>query len=256
MAENVKIVPASCTQCGGTVEVDPKTEKAVCPFCGTSFIVEKAIYNYTVEHATIEHADNVKIDMTGSVKSVLDFVGDQMKESREERKQARKEAYEREHMVRMGFFKMFGILFAVMMVVAIVYTIYERFFDPDYGTESTYNEEVYSEDNVISAYIDSDGYLSVNIYDPGEYEWNYDSGYSSGNLSGMSSDFDGYHFTVKPSHLNSVAYAVVCEYEEGHESYGTPNSVGIIKFRSGSQNVTEILEVAHISSISEYSFTY
>ncbi|MCR5403836.1 MAG: hypothetical protein K6E91_08485 [Butyrivibrio sp.] len=256
MAENVKIVPASCTQCGGTVEVDPNSEKAVCPFCGTSFIVEKAINNYTVEHATIEHADNVKIDMTGSVKSVLDFVGDQMKESREERRQARKEAYEREHMVRMGFFKMFGVLFAVMMVVAIVYTVYERFFDPDDGTEGIFYEEVYSEDSVISGHIDSDGFLSVNINDPGEYEWNYDSGYSSETLSGMSSDFDGYHFTVKPSHENSVGYAVVCEYEEGTEAYGSPNSVGIVKFRISSQRVTEILEVSHLSSISEYSFTY
>ena len=90
MADNVKIVPASCTQCGGTVEVDKGSDTAICPFCGTSFIVEKAINNYNVQNATIEHADNVNIDMTGSVKTVLDFVGDQMKESRAERREARK----------------------------------------------------------------------------------------------------------------------------------------------------------------------
>ena len=36
MDNNVKMVPALCTQCGGTVEVNKDDETAVCPFCGTS----------------------------------------------------------------------------------------------------------------------------------------------------------------------------------------------------------------------------
>ena len=41
------LVPAKCTQCGATIEVDNKKDAAVCKYCGCAFIVEKAINNYT-----------------------------------------------------------------------------------------------------------------------------------------------------------------------------------------------------------------
>jgi len=116
----VKMVPAVCTQCGGELEVDPGAEKATCPFCGTSFVVEKAINNYNVEHATIEHADNVNIDMSGTVNSVLGFVGEQMAESREMRKEQRQIQAERSKSFMSLFFKMFGIMFVVMIIVFII----------------------------------------------------------------------------------------------------------------------------------------
>ncbi len=47
--------------------------------------IEKAVNNYNVKNARIDHADNVNIDMSGAVKEVLDFVGDQIKEGREDR---------------------------------------------------------------------------------------------------------------------------------------------------------------------------
>ena len=72
MENTTKIVPALCIQCGGTVEVDPKSETAKCPFCGTTFLLEKAVNNYNVKYAHVEHADNVNIDMSGAVKDVLD----------------------------------------------------------------------------------------------------------------------------------------------------------------------------------------
>jgi len=50
-------VPAKCTQCGASLQVDSTKEAAICQFCGTPFIVEKAINNYTV-HNTI-HAGTV-----------------------------------------------------------------------------------------------------------------------------------------------------------------------------------------------------
>ena len=59
MSEAVKMVPACCTHCGGSLEVDPSQERAECPYCGSSFIVDKAVNNYNVENARIEHADNV-----------------------------------------------------------------------------------------------------------------------------------------------------------------------------------------------------
>lgn len=40
------IVAALCTQCGANLQVDSNKEAAVCPFCNTAYIVEKAITNY------------------------------------------------------------------------------------------------------------------------------------------------------------------------------------------------------------------
>ena len=88
--KEVKLVPAICTQCGATLEVDPSQEAAVCKFCNTPFIIEKAINNYNVKFANIEHADNVNIDLTGTVKEVLNFADKQISENREAKKVSRK----------------------------------------------------------------------------------------------------------------------------------------------------------------------
>ncbi len=124
MSENVKIVPATCSQCGGTVEVDPNSTEARCPFCGTTFVVDKAINNYNIQHASIGHADNVNIDMTGSVKSVLSFVGEQMRESREVRREIRKAEVENSRMINQGFLKIFGLMCAGMMIIAVIMMIF------------------------------------------------------------------------------------------------------------------------------------
>ena len=73
--KEVKLVPAICTQCGATLEVDPSQEAAVCKFCNTPFTIEKAINNYNVKFANIEHADNVNIDLTGTVKGSIELCG-------------------------------------------------------------------------------------------------------------------------------------------------------------------------------------
>lgn len=39
---------AECTNCGATITVDPENTTAICPFCNSSYIVEKAIENYNV----------------------------------------------------------------------------------------------------------------------------------------------------------------------------------------------------------------
>lgn len=158
MSENVKIVPALCTQCGGSVEVNPGAEKATCPFCGMSFIVEKAINNYNVQHATIEHADNVNIDMSGTVKTVLDFAGEQMKESRKLRNERRIEEIKANNMMRAVFLKMFGFMFASMMVFAVIAFIVMQFtgndteevsdfgsvYTSDYGYSIRYDESLFA----------------------------------------------------------------------------------------------------------------
>lgn len=40
------LVQANCTNCGANLEVDNTKDAAICPYCGTPFIVEKAINNY------------------------------------------------------------------------------------------------------------------------------------------------------------------------------------------------------------------
>lgn len=52
----LKMVPAICTQCGAKLEVDNSKDAAICPYCNTPFIVEKAINKYNTEYH-IEHAD-------------------------------------------------------------------------------------------------------------------------------------------------------------------------------------------------------
>ncbi len=40
------LTPAKCTNCGAALELDPSKDAAVCPYCHTPFVVEKAINNY------------------------------------------------------------------------------------------------------------------------------------------------------------------------------------------------------------------
>lgn len=46
------LVPAICTQCSARLEVDPNCESAVCQYCGTRFVTEKAINNYNITYET------------------------------------------------------------------------------------------------------------------------------------------------------------------------------------------------------------
>lgn len=58
------LVPAECTQCGATLEVDASCASATCPFCKMVFITEKAINNYNTNYTTnigSLHADVVNI---------------------------------------------------------------------------------------------------------------------------------------------------------------------------------------------------
>ena len=114
--EKTMLVPAVCTQCGAALEVDPSQEAAVCKYCGTAFVVEKAIHNYNIQHATIEHADNVTVDMSGTVKSVLNYMGEQSKERRAFRREERREEREHEKVFVSTFFKYFAILAGVSSV--------------------------------------------------------------------------------------------------------------------------------------------
>lgn len=59
----MSLVPAKCTQCGASIEVDNEKEAAICAHCGTAFIVEKAINNYNITNNITNHihADVVNV---------------------------------------------------------------------------------------------------------------------------------------------------------------------------------------------------
>ena len=115
-----RLVPAICTQCGASLEVDPSQEAAVCKYCNTPFIVEKAVQNYNIQHATIEHADNVTIHTKSTAESFFGFLGQQLSESREIRREERKEQRAQEREMQRRFFKLFGIMFAVMLALGVI----------------------------------------------------------------------------------------------------------------------------------------
>lgn len=58
------LVPALCTQCGAKMEIDSSKDAAICPFCNTPFVTEKAINNYNTTNVTNIgnlHADVVNV---------------------------------------------------------------------------------------------------------------------------------------------------------------------------------------------------
>ncbi|MBQ7568813.1 zinc ribbon domain-containing protein [bacterium] len=55
------LIPAKCTSCGDVIQVSRDKDTAICPSCGSAFIVEKAINNY----GTIINAQKVEIHTDG-----------------------------------------------------------------------------------------------------------------------------------------------------------------------------------------------
>lgn len=115
----VQMTPAICTQCGASVEVDPKQEAAVCKSCNTPFIVSKAISNYNVQHATVEHVDSINIVKTGAVQAAFNFTDKQITRKAEEKK--RKEEEERiQSEKNMALLKKYWWAIAALVVAFII----------------------------------------------------------------------------------------------------------------------------------------
>ena len=114
---SVKLVPAACPKCGGQLEVDPTQEAAVCKYCGTPFIVDKAIQNYNVANAHIDHVDKVTVDMKGSVDSVVGFFEREIDKSRESHREDKKIDAENQKEFLKNSWKMMLVMFGVLIVV-------------------------------------------------------------------------------------------------------------------------------------------
>ena len=54
------LINAKCTNCGANLEVDNAKDAAICPFCHSAYIVQKAINNYNVTN-TIQNPGVVNI---------------------------------------------------------------------------------------------------------------------------------------------------------------------------------------------------
>lgn len=65
------LVQAKCENCAGILEVDSTKKAAICPYCGTPYVVQDAINNYITNIGTL-HADVVNINDDKSAKARLD----------------------------------------------------------------------------------------------------------------------------------------------------------------------------------------
>lgn len=137
---SAKLVPAICTQCGGTVEVDPTQEKAFCKYCGTSFFVEKAIKNYNIQHANIERVEFMNVHKHSAVESILTFIEKQqdkkqkrideekrrLEEEKRKREEQRKEImnqifnekYRKRNLIIVGFVAILILVMGIMLATS------------------------------------------------------------------------------------------------------------------------------------------
>ncbi len=155
--------------------------------------------------------------------------------------------------MKKSWIRFMGIALAALMVLGVVSSALLQIVGFLEEEIQHLPEVFYSNDSVVSCYLDG-GMLSVNITDPGLYEWRYYPENSTAILQDELSDFDGYHFAVGASEGSDSGYAVVAEYDTETEAEAEPHSYGIVKFSQKSGNVTEINEVVHVSDLSEYNF--
>ena len=55
----MSLVPAKCTNCGGELQIDNAKDAAVCPYCGSAFIIEKAVNLYNQTYNINANAVNI-----------------------------------------------------------------------------------------------------------------------------------------------------------------------------------------------------
>lgn len=251
MDNNVKMVPAICTQCGGTVEVDKAEKEAKCPFCGTSFMIDKGISNYNVKYANIEHADNVNIDVTGAVKEVLDFAGTQMNESRKARYEQKKIDSEIHRRNSAAFFKLYGFMLAGMLALGLIAFIIMQF------TGSTGDDEQGDAPgrSVIDCQVE-DGALFTDI-DIGDYlEWKYQDFDSYGvALSSEESNIDSYYSCVVPSNVfdKGIGYVVTAAFDRTAMD-SDPAYYCVVRVYIEDYQIVDADEPVIVEDLSEYNY--
>ncbi|MCR5675232.1 MAG: hypothetical protein K6G16_05915 [Lachnospiraceae bacterium] len=250
MENTVKMVPASCTQCGGSIEVNSAEETAKCPFCGSTFVIEKAINNYNAEFASIEHADNVNIDVRGAVKDVLGFVGEQMKESREMRKEQAKSG----HSFDPGVIKMFALMFAIMTAALVILSLVS-YFTGENGNRAVETAE--SENSGLYCYLEN-GCLHTDITGANLAYWKYSEADSYGTkLVSEENGIDHYHSCVSAGRKvqEGSYYVVTAAYEDdSYSATATPIYYSIVKVTVDDFDIVEASDPVIVDTLAEYDF--
>ena len=241
MDNNVKLVPAKCTQCGGTVEVNKDEETATCPFCGATFVIEKAVNNY-----------NVNIDAKGAVKEVLDFVGDQMNESRQERRRIREEEAENFKTFKAGSLKIFVVMFACMTAAMVIIMLVLHFTD-GFGNDSKAADTETDSESVIECYVE-DGCLYTDITGPQAGLWAFQENYSTGTvLERESNDTDGYHSCVAADDNTDGIYFVVAA-GFGYDADSDPQYYSVNRITIENSSIVETEDAVIVYDLKDYDF--
>ena len=71
-------VQGKCPNCGGVLAVDSAKDAAVCPFCETPFVIEKAINNYNITN-NINVGAGAVVNVTGSANSDFEILAGVLK---------------------------------------------------------------------------------------------------------------------------------------------------------------------------------
>jgi len=61
------MISAKCTNCGANLNVDNSKDAAICPFCGSTYVAEKAINNYY----TTNNINAATVNVLGASADVL-----------------------------------------------------------------------------------------------------------------------------------------------------------------------------------------
>ena len=61
----LRMVPAKCTNCGGTLQVDSMAKVATCIYCNSNFVVEQAINNYNIQFSGNMTVGSAVINVNG-----------------------------------------------------------------------------------------------------------------------------------------------------------------------------------------------
>ena len=71
---NTCLIEGKCPNCGAMLDVDPSKEAAVCQYCGTPYIVKKAIQNYYI-NITNNTTNNIRTDVVNIVEQKEEVKG-------------------------------------------------------------------------------------------------------------------------------------------------------------------------------------
>lgn len=129
----IKIVPALCTQCSAQIEVDSSMDAAICPHCGTAFIVEKAVESFSfqeIQNARVEHIETVNINTTtqGNASTALYFIDKHLdrrakRKIEKERLRAEKQKRDAEERARQDKYTPLIVIVALLMFVALIFLV-------------------------------------------------------------------------------------------------------------------------------------